>query len=58
MLNDQLADIAFITEFIDLNNNEFYKLIPEGLFSKPIKLDKSARGLQSEVKSWVQQRIY
>ncbi|MBU9820607.1 AlpA family phage regulatory protein [Rahnella sp. BCC 1045] len=35
----------------------FYKLMQDGIFPKPIELDCSSRWLQSEVESWMQQRI-
>ncbi|QPI41602.1 MULTISPECIES: helix-turn-helix transcriptional regulator [Pectobacterium] len=57
LLNDQLVDMAFITEFTQLTDKWFYKLIQEGAFPKPIKLGRSSRWLKSEVEAWVQQRI-
>lgn len=57
LLNDQLVDMAFITGFTQLTDKWFYKLIQLGEFPKPIKLGRSSRWLQSEVETWVQQRI-
>lgn len=56
-LNDQLVTMAFITELTGLPDKWFYKLIKDGEFPKPIKLDKSSRWLQSEVEAWLQQCI-
>ncbi|AIA46441.1 AlpA family transcriptional regulator [Serratia ficaria] len=57
LLNDQLVDMAFITQFTALSDKWFYKLIQQGEFPKPIKLGRSSRWLQSEVEAWVQHRI-
>lgn len=57
LLNDKLVDMAFITGFTQLTDKWFYKLIQLGEFTKPIKLGRSSRWLQSEVEAWVQQRI-
>ncbi|MDC0694539.1 AlpA family phage regulatory protein [Klebsiella pasteurii] len=35
----------------------FYKLIKDGEFPKPIKLGRSSRWTESEVKTWLKQRI-
>ncbi|MGL5680120.1 MAG: helix-turn-helix transcriptional regulator [Plesiomonas shigelloides] len=58
LLNDKLVDMAFITQFTGLSDKWFYKLISEGLFPKPIKLGRSSRWLESEVESWMQERIH
>lgn len=58
LLNDKLVDMAFITQFTGLSDKWFYKLINEGLFPKPIKLGRSSRWLESEVESWMQERIH
>lgn len=57
LLNDQLVDMTFITNYTDMTDKWFYKLIKDGEFPKPIKLGRSSRWLQSEVESWMQQRI-
>lgn len=57
LLNDQLVDMAFITNYTEMTDKWFYKLIQDGVFPKPIKLGRSSRWLQSEVEAWVQQRI-
>lgn len=57
VLNDKFVDMAFITQLTGLTDKWFYKLIKEGAFPKPIKLDRSSRWLQSEVEAWLQQRI-
>ncbi|MDB2178877.1 MULTISPECIES: helix-turn-helix transcriptional regulator [Citrobacter] len=57
LLNDQLVDMTFITEFTGCSDKWFYKLISEGQFPKPIKLGRSSRWLKSEVEAWMKQRI-
>ncbi|CAI2513486.1 helix-turn-helix transcriptional regulator [Serratia proteamaculans] len=57
LMNDKLVDMVFITKFTGLSNKWFYKLIQEGEFPKPIKLGRSSRWLQSEIETWMQQRI-
>lgn len=57
LLDDQLVDIKFITQFTGLTDKWFYKLIKEGEFPKPIKLGRSSRWLKSEVEQWLQARI-
>ncbi|MEH3399601.1 AlpA family transcriptional regulator [Enterobacter cloacae] len=57
VLNDQLVTMAFITRLTGLTDKWFYFLIKNGEFPKPIKLGRSSRWLQSEVESWLQQRI-
>lgn len=57
LLEDQFVDMAFITKLTGLTDKWFYKLIKDGLFPKPIKLGRSSRWLQSEVETWLQQRI-
>lgn len=57
VLNDQLVTMAFITGLTGLTDKWFYKLIKDGEFPKPIKLGRSSRWLQSEVETWLQQRI-
>ncbi|HHQ6570022.1 TPA: helix-turn-helix transcriptional regulator [Serratia fonticola] len=57
LLEDQFVDMAFITSLTGLTDKWFYKLIKDGVFPKPIKLGRSSRWLQSEVESWLQERI-
>ncbi|WP_336213698.1 helix-turn-helix transcriptional regulator [Enterobacter sp. P82] len=57
LLTDKFVDMAFITRLTGLKDKWFYKLISLGEFPKPIKLGRSSRWLQSEVKAWLQQRI-
>ncbi|MHA3199228.1 helix-turn-helix transcriptional regulator [Yersinia pseudotuberculosis] len=57
LLNDQMVDMAFITEFTGLTDKWFYKLIKDGLFPKPIKLGRSSRWLKSEVEVWLLNKI-
>ena len=57
LMNDKLVDMTFITTFTGLSDKWFYKLISEGQFPKPIKLGRSSRWLESEVKLWMQERI-
>ncbi|UDQ74562.1 AlpA family transcriptional regulator [Pectobacterium brasiliense] len=57
LLNDQFIDMTFITQLTGLTDKWFYKLIQLGEFPKPIKLGRSSRWLQSEVETWLQQRI-
>lgn len=57
VLNDQLVTMAFITQRTGLTDKWFYRLMKDGEFPKPIKLGRSSRWLQSEVETWLQQRI-
>lgn len=57
LLNDKMVDMAFITEFTGLSDKWFYKLISESKFPKPIKMGRSSRWLESEVKGWMLERI-
>jgi len=57
LMNDKLVDMVFITEFSGLSDKWFYKLISEGKFPKPIKLGRSSRWKESEVKSWLEEKI-
>ncbi|WP_285285685.1 helix-turn-helix transcriptional regulator [Klebsiella pneumoniae] len=55
--HDKLVDMAFITSYTGLTDKWFYKLIKDGEFPKPIKLGRSSRWTESEVKTWLKQRI-
>ena len=57
LMNDKLVTMAFITTFTGLTDKWFYKLISEGKFPKPIKLGRSSRWRESEVKRWLTERI-
>lgn len=57
LTNDKLVDMVFITEFTGLSDKWFYKLISEGRFPKPIKLGRSSRWKESELKEWLFERI-
>lgn len=57
IMNDKFVDMAFITKLTGLTDKWFYKLIKDGEFPKPIKLGRSSRWLESEVETWLQQRI-
>ncbi|EJD6498785.1 AlpA family transcriptional regulator [Providencia rettgeri] len=57
LLNDQLVDIKFITEFTGLTDKWFYKLIKEGEFPRPIKLGRSSRWFKSEIEQWLENKI-
>jgi predicted DNA-binding transcriptional regulator AlpA len=54
---DRLVNMAFITAYTGLTDKWFYKLIKDGEFPKPIKLGRSSRWTESEVKSWLKQRM-
>ena len=57
LLEDKLVDMTFITSFTGLTDKWFYKLISEGKFPKPIKMGRSSRWLESEIKQWIQFKI-
>ncbi|HHH1313951.1 helix-turn-helix transcriptional regulator [Yersinia enterocolitica] len=57
LLEDQFIDMAFITKLLKMTDKWVYKLIKDGMFPKPIKLGRSSRWLQSEIESWLQERI-
>ncbi|AKE59417.1 hypothetical protein F384_13045 [Citrobacter amalonaticus Y19] len=57
LLNDQLVDMAFITEFTGMTDKWFYKLISEGKFPKPIKPGRSSHWKVSEVEIWMQESV-
>ena len=43
--------------YTGLTDKWFYKLIKDGEFPKPIKLGRSSRWTESEVKTWLKQRM-
>ncbi|EEW1592738.1 AlpA family transcriptional regulator [Escherichia coli] len=57
LMDDQLVDMAYITQLTGLTDKWFYKLIKDGAFPAPIKLGRSSRWLKSEVEAWLQARI-
>ncbi|MZU68197.1 AlpA family phage regulatory protein [Escherichia coli] len=57
LMDDQMVDMAFITQLTGLTDKWFYKLIKDGAFPAPIKLGRSSRWLKSEVEAWLQARI-
>ncbi|AEZ42059.1 transcriptional regulator [Escherichia coli O55:H7 str. RM12579] len=57
LMDDQLVDMAFITQLTGLTDKWFYKLIRDGAFPAPIKMGRSSRWLKSEVEAWLQARI-
>ncbi|HAG5706743.1 TPA: AlpA family transcriptional regulator [Escherichia coli] len=57
LMDDQMVDMAFITQLTGLTDKWFYKLIRDGAFPAPIKLGRSSRWLKSEVEAWLQARI-
>lgn len=56
LMDDQMVDMAFITQLTGLTDKWFYKLIKVGAFC-PIKMGRSSRWLKSEVEAWLQARI-
>ncbi|ENF6041075.1 MULTISPECIES: helix-turn-helix transcriptional regulator [Enterobacteriaceae] len=57
LLEDQLVDMAFITNFTGMTDKWFYKLISEGEFPAPVKLGRSSRWFRSDIEEWLQSRI-
>lgn len=55
--NDQMVDMAFIVHFTKMTDKWVYKLIQEGQFPKPIKLGRSSRWFESEIITWLNERI-
>lgn len=55
--NDQLVDMAFIVRFTGMTDKWFYKLIQKGKFPKPVKMGRSSRWIEREVKEWLEERI-
>ena len=50
LMDDQMVDMAFITQLTGLTDKWFYKLIKVGGFPAPIKMGRSSRWLKSEGK--------
>ncbi|ELY5930149.1 helix-turn-helix transcriptional regulator [Cronobacter turicensis] len=57
LLEGQFVDMAFITRLLGVSDKWMYRLIKDGVFPKSIKLGRSSRWLQSEIESWLQERI-
>ena len=57
LMDDQMVDMAFLTQLTGLTDKWFYRLIRDGAFPAPIKLGRSSRWYKSEVEQWMQQRI-
>lgn len=57
LLDDELVDMKFITQFTKLTDKWFYKLIKDGQFPKPIKLGRSSRWYKHEVEIWLKEQI-
>ena len=57
LLDDQLVDMAFITNFTGMTDKWFYRLISEARFPAPIKLGRSSRWRKSQVEAWLQERM-
>ena len=57
LMDDQMVDMAFITQLTGLTDKWFDKLIKDGGFPAPIKMGRSSRWLKSEVEAWLQARI-
>lgn len=57
LLDDQLVDMAFITNFTGMTDKWFYRLISEARFPAPIKLGRSSRWRKSQVEAWLLERI-
>lgn len=55
--SDQMVDMAFIVRFTGMTDKWFYKLIQEGTFPKPVKMGRSSRWIEREVKEWLEERI-
>ncbi len=52
LMDDQMVDMAFITQLTGLTDKWFYKLIKDGgLSCPPIKMGRSSRWLKSEVEA-------
>ncbi|WP_431357601.1 helix-turn-helix transcriptional regulator, partial [Escherichia coli] len=45
LMDDQMVDMAFITQLTGLTDKWFYKLIKDGGFPAPIKMERSSRWL-------------
>lgn len=57
LLDDQLVDMAFITNFTGMTDKWFYRLISENAFPSPIKLGRSSRWRKSQVEAWLLERM-
>ncbi|WPO95854.1 AlpA family transcriptional regulator [Enterobacter bugandensis] len=57
LMSDKLVNMVFITTLTGLTDKWFYKLIKDGMFPRPIKLGRSSRWRESEVRQWLTERI-
>ncbi|EMA4453329.1 AlpA family phage regulatory protein [Citrobacter freundii] len=57
LLDDQLVDMVFITNFTGMTDKWFYRLISENAFPAPIKLGRSSRWRKSQVEAWLLERM-
>ncbi|XQS15937.1 helix-turn-helix transcriptional regulator [Citrobacter telavivensis] len=57
LLDDQLVDMAFITNFTGMTDKWFYRMISEARFPAPIKLGRSSRWRKSQVEAWLLERM-
>lgn len=57
LLDDQLVDMTFITNFTGMTDKWFYRLISENAFPAPIKLGRSSRWRKSQVEAWLLERM-
>lgn len=55
--NDQMVDMALITDFTKMTDKWIYKLIQDGKFPKPIKLGRSSRWFESEIITWLNEKV-
>lgn len=55
--NDQMVDMAFIVDFTKMTDKWVYKLIQDGKFPKPIKLGRSSRWFESEIITWLNEKV-
>ncbi|UPK81456.1 AlpA family phage regulatory protein [Proteus vulgaris] len=57
LLDGELIDMKFITQFTKLTDKWFYALIQKGEFPEPIKLGRSSRWYKCEVEKWLEKKI-
>ncbi|WP_201165198.1 AlpA family transcriptional regulator [Escherichia coli] len=57
LMDDQMVDMAFITQLTGLTDKWFYKTHQSWGLSCPHQMGRSSRWLKSEVEAWLQARI-
>ena len=57
LMDDQMVDMAFITQLTGLTDKWVYKLIKDGAFPAPIKPGRTSRWLKGAAEAWLQARI-